>query len=252
MIELAVPKPVSIVPDLPPIIAVLLPGKRIGATLRSLCEGLDLNRVGQMQRIRRTASLADALKDAVIATSGGPQRADVLLHWAIPLWLASLHTSRLSEAKRTLALILQREAVSILERAFAQPEQAFFEPIPEDPPDGWEQIKQGFSRTIDGLTVVEADHQTLTRRVAVIEAEHQSLLLRVAALEAPQARPEVGYSPQRLAQLYLLARGLRAQQGRPIAETLAATAADFGVADASDLPDSAWPDALVWFNRQIG
>lgn len=85
----------------------------------------------------------------------------------------------------------------------------------------------------------------------MLEDEQHRLALRVAALEEPQARPSIGLSPQRLGQVYLLERRLRAEQGRRVGGTLEALASDFGVEDVSDLPESVWPHVLVWFDYQL-
>ncbi|HEU5369957.1 MAG TPA: hypothetical protein VFU69_15900 [Ktedonobacterales bacterium] len=112
----------TIIAGAPPLIAVCLPDGELGATLRSLCDLLDLNQRGQIQRIRRSQSLAEALQEATISTPGGPQQAEVLLNWAISVWAAGLQPSRLSEAKQAAARVLQQRAFAAIEQAFTRPE----------------------------------------------------------------------------------------------------------------------------------
>ena len=237
--ELAISKLVSIAPDVPPIIAVQLPDKRIGATLHSLCEKLDLNRVGQMQRIRRSPKLGRALLVVRVATPGGPQQMDVLQAWAISVWLTGLQATRLPEEKQALALLLQEKAFETIERAFSQPEQAPPDPIPEAPQSALGQIRQAILLLNEGLALLEAEQQEVRSQ---FHTERQEWLNRQAVLE---------YDQQRLAQVYLLAGRLRSEQGRRIEGTLAALAASFGVEDVSDLPENVWPDVLVWFDHQL-
>lgn len=76
----------------------------------------------------------------------------------------------------------------------------------------------------------------------------QDLEERVTVLEGGPARPSlIGFSPQRLAHIYLLAARVRASMGYPIATILAGLAEHFRVADVYDLPESAWPAILDWF-----
>ncbi|HEY7417023.1 MAG TPA: hypothetical protein VH593_17685 [Ktedonobacteraceae bacterium] len=107
MMYLAISKEIPLIDGMSAIVAVRLPDGELGATLRSLCELVSIDRDGQIQRIRRNPSLAEALQEASISTPGGPQQAEVLLNWAISIWAAGLHTSRLPVAKRPAARVLQ-------------------------------------------------------------------------------------------------------------------------------------------------
>ncbi len=130
MFEALVIRLVSLAANLPPLQAVQLPNGDVGVTLRSLCRILQLDYLGQQQRIIRSHNLRGALTTVTVATKGGPQEAAVLLAWAIPLWVTSIQASRLTAAKRATVLILQHEAVPALYRAFQQA----FAPTPEAPP----------------------------------------------------------------------------------------------------------------------
>ena len=131
-----------IIAGVPPVIAVQLPGGRTGATLRSLCALLDISEGRQAARIKRSPGLASALILATVNTRGGPQQVDVLLDWAIPIWAAGLHLSRLPEARRPVALILQQNAFVAIEQAFASPEND--KALSETPQSVLNQIRQEF------------------------------------------------------------------------------------------------------------
>jgi hypothetical protein len=60
-----------------------------------------------------------------------------------------------------------------------------------------------------------------------------------------------GLPLERIGHLYVLTRWLRRQQGMPLAESLAALAAEFHVPDVTDLPETAWPDILAWFHQRL-
>jgi hypothetical protein len=241
MMYLAVSKDVTLVAGMPPIVAVRLPDGKLGATLRSLCDLVDINRQGQIQRIHRSQSMAKALQEAVISTPGGPQQAEVLLNWAISIWAAGLHTSRLSEVKQAAAAVLQELAFAAIERAFDQP-QDNPAPLQADisearQPDVAGQISQGFS-------VLSASFITLA-------TEHENLKERVTVLEGGTTHSVIGYSGQRLLQIHLFADQLRQWRGWPIAETLTALAEHFGVADVFDLPEKDWPAIRDWFTSLL-
>lgn len=114
--------PVSIVEGELPIDAVRMPDGRPGATLRSLCALLDIDKGRQVARIRRSPGLSAALVLMVVDTPGGPQPTDVIKAWVVPTWASTLHTSRLPERKQALALIVQQEAFAAIERAFDPPQ----------------------------------------------------------------------------------------------------------------------------------
>ena len=67
--------------------------------------------------------------------------------------------------------------------------------------------------------------------------------------DAPLAGSPI-LSSQHLARLYALTREARRQRGTPVSAQLAALAEAFGVADVSDLPESAWEDVQDWFWQQ--
>ena len=90
----------------------------IGATLRSLCIGLALSYATQSHRLKRNPALNGTWRSATLKTAGGRKSVDVLYAWAIPLWISGIQVSRLDAAKRARILIIQREAVQAIYRAF--------------------------------------------------------------------------------------------------------------------------------------
>jgi P22_AR N-terminal domain len=229
------------IPDcLEPVQAVQMPDGLVGATLRSLCAALSLDYASQYQRIRRTAALREALQLITLDTPGGPQAVDVIPAWVIPVWLAGLHINRLPEEKRALILSFQREAVAAIERAFTEPESSAPPPQerkPETSPNVVDQMKQGFSLLSESFITLAIDQQSLQERVT--------------ALEGGPAQPIIGNSSQRLLQLYVLARRVRARLGYRVSDTLVGLADHFHVEDVSDLPETAWPGVLEWFETLL-
>jgi len=209
---------------------------------------LGIARNGQMARIRHNRALSSALLTVTALTSGGPQATDVLLDWAIPIWAAGLHASRLPEEKRSLALILQQNAFAAIEKAFAHSDDtATAAPPPSQtsaPQSPWEA---GYT-FIDSL---KAEGEETRGELAVVRRDVHTLALRMAAIEARDARSTVGLSPQRLAHIYLLARRVRAQQGYRVADLLKGLTDHFQVEDVSDLPEKDWPAVLIWFDSLL-
>lgn len=251
---------------LQPIVAVRLADGRIGATLRSLCAAFFLEISGQRQRIQRSLSLRRALLPVTLDTDGGPQAMDVLLDWCVPMWLAGVNIKRLPAATQPIVLDFQQRAVFLLEHAFDTTSES---PAPEPPPSLTEQFSQGLSLLSGSFTTLmtehqdlQAEHEDLRREIhgdrqetrsqlAVMRQEQHNQALRLAALEARDARPTVGFSPQRLAHIYLLAQRVRAQHGYRIADTLAGLTDHFQVEDVSDLQEKDWPAVLTWFESLL-
>ncbi|HEY7348651.1 MAG TPA: hypothetical protein VH599_10085 [Ktedonobacterales bacterium] len=248
--------PVRIGATIPPIDVLQLPDGRLGATLRSLCRILDIDFSSQLARVRRHPKLSQALVLVPMPFGSTTIEMHVLLHWAIPIWAAGLQVSRLPEAKQPVSLALQQKAVDLIERAFA--ERAANANVPPPPsqasaPQSVWQEGHAFLHHLESEFEVlrrqpHADQQEVGARLAAVEETQQHLEERVTTLEGGPARPIVAYSGQRLKQIYLLARQLRASQGLPIGETLAGLADHFEVEDVSDLPESAWPAVLDWFD----
>src|ERR1051326_1189296 len=190
--------PVHVIENEQPIDAVQMSDGRAGATLRSLCALLDIDKGRQVTRIKRNPGLSGALVLLVVDTPGGPQPTDVLQAWAVPIWASGLQASRMPEKKQALALFLQQEAFAAIEQAFAksandpaQNDAPSSQPrTTETPQSSLRQIRQGLLLAVEGITN--------------FEAEHQALAERVTALEGGPAASVIGFSPQRLAHIYLL------------------------------------------------
>ena len=245
------------------IIGVHLPGNLIAAVLSSLCALLGITPHGQAQRIRRDEELSKHLLLAVIQTSGGPQRVDVLAVGAIPTWLMGIHRSLLAPENRLLALALQFEAADALYRHFfgADTEQAEkpaakklsepegapgewveAEPLSSLPDTIWErqyEVMAGFERE---WLAVKQHIAELEKKVANIEQQ-----LRGASAAGQAQRDNRPLSLEHIMQLYTLARSLESQSGEPVSALLRQLADVFDVTDASAIPDAGWEHVLHWF-----
>jgi hypothetical protein len=151
-----------------PLQAIRFPDGAIGATLRSLCAALLLSYAAQSHRLKRAPALNGSWRTAILKTAGGRKSVDVLYVWAIPLWAAGIQTSRLDAAKRDRILILQREAVPAIYRAFWQMDTAAAAPIE--------------SETASGNSLGDALEAGLEARLAAIEAMVRDLAGEVAGL----------------------------------------------------------------------
>lgn len=76
------------------LVVVRFPDGQPGVVLRWLCENLHLAVNGQVERIKRTEVIADALVYVRVQTDGGPQIMPTLVLCAVPYWLATIDTRR--------------------------------------------------------------------------------------------------------------------------------------------------------------
>ncbi|MEN9936339.1 MAG: hypothetical protein RLZZ387_2918 [Chloroflexota bacterium] len=89
------------------------------APFNRLCENLQLDRYGQVQRIQRHEVLRDALVTLTLETSGGPQAVQCLRIDVMPLWLSGIQASRVRDADLREKLVrYQKEAAVVLWQAF--------------------------------------------------------------------------------------------------------------------------------------
>lgn len=172
---LAVVRGVTIAAYLRPIMAVRLPDARLGATLRSLCLILSLNLSGQQQRLRRDPALRKALVTAAVPTRQGRRDTDVLLAWAIPIWLVGLQSSRLTPEKQDLIRLLQEQAVQAIYQTFSVAIQQ--DALPEAIPDNMQ---------VDSLPTTRFD--ALNARVDQIEAHVFSVEAHLSQIAAQLSR----------------------------------------------------------------
>ena len=231
------------------ILGMRLPDNSIAAMLASLCALIGIRPHGQAQRIRRDEELSKYLLLAVIETPGGPQRVDVLIVGAIPLWLMGLNLKLIAPEKRALALALKFEAADVLYRYFLQTDskaaaQPTAKQLPE--PDAmWERLYEamvGFERE---WRTMKADMATLRVDIAALKAAQEQ---RPAGAAAGASQPaDDRLSPDHFLHLYVLARSLESRTGEPLGALMRELAAAFQVRDVGELPDSAWDGVLAWF-----
>jgi hypothetical protein len=77
-------------------VVVRLSNDNVGAPLRDFCEMLGLHYSTQVQKVQRHPAIYDKLVLVLLKTSGGPQEANVIIAEAIPIWLTSMHISRVA------------------------------------------------------------------------------------------------------------------------------------------------------------
>ncbi|MEM7113578.1 MAG: phage antirepressor N-terminal domain-containing protein [Chloroflexota bacterium] len=98
--------------------AVRLEDGQVYASLRHMCNALELNARGQRQRVDRTDILAEGLMVCITHTIKGARPTTVLRADLVPLWLAGVATKRLAPDKRDKLIRFQREASKVLWEAF--------------------------------------------------------------------------------------------------------------------------------------
>lgn len=149
------------------ITGVQLADGKLAVTLASLCEALTLRRGGQLARIHRQPLLRSGLQSISLQTPGGVQSVNVLIAWAVPLWLAGLQISRLPFAKRALVRALHHELIERLYVAFSPSNTSSINnaaPPEAMPVSPWETMYAA-------LTRLEADAQAVNARLATLEAQ---------------------------------------------------------------------------------
>jgi hypothetical protein len=113
------------------LVAVQTADGTIYAPFNRLCENLMLDRVGQVQRVRRHEVLRDALVTLTVETTGDPQTVQCLKLSLLPLWLSGVQAGRIADTELREKLIrYQKEAADVLWQAFRP--QILKEAVPEN------------------------------------------------------------------------------------------------------------------------
>jgi hypothetical protein len=100
--------------------AVRINDGRIYASLRHMCQALDVDMTGQRQRIQRHKVLANGLGVCKIQTPGGLQQTYILRVDLVPLWLTGIRISMVNEEIRPKLEKFQEEAAAVLWEAFQE------------------------------------------------------------------------------------------------------------------------------------
>ena len=241
------------------IMTARLPDKRIIATMQSLCDAVQVDRASQVRRIRSHLLLSKQLLLVPIATSGGWQQMDVLVSWAIPIWLSNIHLKRLAPEKQQLVLAFQETIVDDLHRYFAEldaREVAQQTPEPDGAPGEWVEAEPLSSlpdtiweRQYQVMAGFEREWLTMKQQIATLEKKIASIeqQLRGTSAAGQTQRDSRPLSLEHIMQLYTLARSLESQSGEPISALLRQLAEVFDVTDASAIPDAGWEHVLNWF-----
>ena len=100
------------------LIAVQQPNGVVFVHFARVCENLGLSRPTQVRKVSAHAVLSKGLLILPIETEGGAQQVQCLRVDLLPLWMASLHASRVKEHLREKLERYQDEAAQVLWNAF--------------------------------------------------------------------------------------------------------------------------------------
>ena len=261
-------KSISLIPAIPPILALKTKQGQYRLGIKSLCISLGISHTGQIQRIRHTPDLAAGLVYEIIDTPGGQQRIAMLEIWGVSLWASSLHISRLVPAAQEAALILKRDAHNAIARAFAQqPIETEPAAAPQRAPDRLNSTSESpyasdLARMFAAMgAALETRFTDIETRLAAREQEEQAILVRLKRLDAHVARlanareggdtltPTLDAEQQRI--LINLLWNARRFTGQPFGQLATELADACGAADLTDIPQSAWPQIMAWFKRKL-
>lgn len=106
------------------LIAVRLTDGRIAAVLRWLCDSLQIDIDGQLQRIRRKTALAEGLVLVRVDTAGGPQEMQALTLDVLPGYLFTIDERRVKAEAQSDIVLFQRECVKALAEHFEHKRRA--------------------------------------------------------------------------------------------------------------------------------
>jgi hypothetical protein len=244
------------------LLAVRLPDDRVAALFSLLCESLQLDRAGQVRRIKADPAIADCLILARIETPGGPQNLNVLIAGAIPKWLSGIRLGKVAPELRPFLLALQREAADVLYRHFFKIDAG--EKAAPSPRKMTHRAFERLHQAADALHQVadELDESYMVGRekieamgdhIVALEAEVASLKQEPARDTRRQTtvNPVPSDSPRlskdHLYQMYALAHDERRRSGQRVDRLLRELAEAFGVEDTSDIPDARWEEVAAWF-----
>lgn len=102
------------------LVAIRLEDGRIAAVLRWLCESLQLDPQGQLQRIERKTALRNGLVRVRVDTDGGPQEMPAITLKALLGYLFTIDENRVKEEVRADVILFQEECAEVLADHFTR------------------------------------------------------------------------------------------------------------------------------------
>jgi antirepressor protein len=241
-----------------PLVVVRLPNGQPGVVLRWMCENIHIDLKGQVQRIKRTESIADDLVYARIHTDGGPQVLATLALRAVPYWLATIDTRKMekNDPRRRELLDYQRNAVDALYAWAASIKEI---PIsthlvaaesiskPETPAQGaaleqWRTYFQQMTAFTDWQINVEEWRGGVEGRLDSLETVTGRILKQIG----PQ---RITAEHQTLVQHYV--SELSKVTNKSHQTIFASFKTRFRVPRYDETPESEWPSVVNWFRQQF-
>ena len=254
-----------------PVIGVLLPDGRIGASLRDMCDAMKIDRPSQVQRIRGDETIADCLISVQIQTRGGFQTADFLTAWAIPYWLTGVETSRIKDEKKRQAILLfKRRAADVLYKHFAQTKalpEAVRAIVPVEPtapaPDAgalaWADYHRQMASLYEWKAATDTRLDRIEERQASIEEqqsevqsrldEHRRVLAFIPDILDRLGPEKLTLDHQKLVRYYV--QQLSKATGKHSGTIYSNLYIAFHVPRYQEIPESEWENVVNWFRIQM-
>jgi hypothetical protein len=146
---------------------------RVYASLRHMCQALDIDTTAQRQRIQRHKVLSNGLMVCKIQTIQGEREAYVLRADLVPLWLTGVRTSMVKDEIRPKLDKFQEEAAAVLWEAFQEgrltADPVFDELLQQDTPEVQAyKIIQGMLHLARAQIMMRSqlqDHETRLERI---------------------------------------------------------------------------------------
>lgn len=241
-----------------PLIVVRLSDERPGVVLRFLCENLQIDTAGQVQRIHRTEAIADDLVPVRVESDGGPQIMQVLVLRAVPFWLAGIDPKRVREEIRPDIIRYQREVVDVL-YTWAQTQHSLPQPtdlVPTEPAQPtrpaqdapfatWREYYLRMAALMEWQMDVDQWRGSVESRLEGVEAM-TGLIPEILERLGPQTLTSA-HQRQVQALVHQLSQ-LTKKHSATIHDDLKTA---FSVAKYSDIPEEQWAQVDRWFKVQM-
>lgn len=185
---------------------------RVYASLRHMCQALDIDMTGQRQRIQRHKVLKNGLGACKMQTPGGAQETYVLRVDLVPLWLTGIRTSMVKDEIRLKLERFQEEAATVLWEAFQEGRltaDSTFDELLETDSDAVQAYKMA-------LAVVKlARNQVLLEgRLDDQERELTAVGERLDQVEATLGQPERYVTQDQASQISQAVKAVAIAQGK--------------------------------------
>lgn len=237
------------------LVAVRGDDRQVYVSLAHMCDVIGIDRRSQVRRIRQHMILGEGYYLGNVETAGGRQQMGLLRVDLVPMWLATLETSRVSDDIEEKLVRYQKEAAKVLWEAFQ--DGRLSADVEFD-----ELLRQSSSEAVEAYRMLQAMVRIARNQIVLesrIEAQNTRLdqhEQRLEEVEAALGDPRHHITPDQASRISqavkAIAMELSKRSGRnEYGGVYGELYRRFSITSYKELPANRYDEAIEWLNEWL-